>query len=166
MNRIFVAIIGLLAVVTSASADDLPMPTGPVVLTVTGQISNTNVGDTAVFDIAMLEALAGRATVTETPWTDGIAAFEGPLGEALLTYLGAEGDSIVVTALNDYQAEIPIADFLTWPVILATRMNGEAMSVREKGPIFVIYPFDIAPELYNEVYFGRSVWQVASIEVR
>ena len=39
------------------------------------------------------------------------------------------------------------------------------MSVRDKGPIFVIYPFDEAPELYNETYFGRSVWQAVSVEV-
>ena len=39
------------------------------------------------------------------------------------------------------------------------------MSVRDKGPLFVIYPFDEAPELNNETYYGRSAWQVKSIEV-
>ena len=57
-------------------------------------------------------------------------------------------------------------DFANYPVILATRLDGAEMSVRDKGPIFVIYPFDDAPELNNETYFGRSAWQVKSIEVR
>ena len=40
------------------------------------------------------------------------------------------------------------------------------MAVREKGPLFVIYPFDADPSLFNEKYFNRSVWQVKAIEVR
>jgi len=39
------------------------------------------------------------------------------------------------------------------------------MSLRDKGPIFVIYPFDKHPELLNEVVFSRSVWQVTEIKV-
>ena len=35
----------------------------------------------------------------------------------------------------------------------------------DKGPLFVIYPFDLDSNLYNEVIFGRSVWQVASVTV-
>ena len=42
----------------AAGAGNLPSPTGPVVLTVTGRIANTNAGKTAEFDLAMLEALA------------------------------------------------------------------------------------------------------------
>ena len=72
---------------------------------------------------------------------------------------------VTVTALNDYSAEIPIGDFLDHSVILASRLDGEELSVRDKGPLFVIYPFDLEPDLYNEVYFGRSVWQVTSIAV-
>ena len=41
-----------------AGAGNLPSPTGPVVLTVSGRIANTNAGKTAEFDLAMLEALA------------------------------------------------------------------------------------------------------------
>ena len=70
-----------------------------------------------------------------------------------------------VTALNDYVTEIPVADFRDNPVILATAIDGKSLSVREKGPIFIIYPFDEQPSLNNETYYGRSAWQVKSIEV-
>ena len=50
-------------------------------------------------------------------------------------------------------------------MILATKRDGAMMSVREHGPIFVIYPFDQEPDLYNEKYFSRSVWQVSTIIV-
>ena len=45
-------------------------------------------------------------------------------------------------------------------------MDGKPLSVRDKGPLFLIYPFDKNPELYNEKYFSRSVWQIKKIEIR
>ena len=39
------------------------------------------------------------------------------------------------------------------------------MSVREKGPLFVMYPFDSQPQLRNAVYFSRCIWQLRSIEL-
>ena len=53
----------------------------------------------------------------------------------------------------------------TLDTILATRMDGQLMSVRDKGPLFLIYPFDLDSGLYNEKYFARSVWQIKEIEV-
>jgi hypothetical protein len=148
-----------------ALADSLAAPTGKVVLEVSGKIANTNDGSTADFDIEMLNALAGRTTVTHSPWYDGTRSFNGPLGASLLAAVGASGTTLKVTALNDYVTEIPVSDFLDHPVILATTLDGEPMSVREKGPIFVIYPFDEQPALNNETYYGRSAWQVKSIEI-
>ncbi len=160
---------GLLASFTGVStvhAAGLVTPSGEVVLTVTGKITRSNAGDAATYDMAMLEALPGRVTETETPWTKGKARFEGPLGAALLDQVGAAGSRLKITALNDYVVEVPVEDFRTWPVILATRKDGKPMPVRDKGPIFVIYPFDIDRTLYNEKIFSRSAWQVKSIEVQ
>lgn len=162
-------ILALLAVailfVTPTQAAELGVPKGEIVLTVTGAIENTNAGETAVFDMEMLDALAARTTRSTTPWYDGEVTFSGPLGSAILEAVGAKGSALTVTAINDYSAEIPVEDFTRYPVILANRLDGALMSVREKGPLFVIYPFDVAPELVNEVYFTRSVWQVKSINV-
>ena len=101
----------------------------------------------------------------ETPWTDGKTTFDGLLFDAVLDAVGAHGKTLRVTALNDYSAEIPASDATDFATMLAIRMNGEPMSVRDKGPIFMVYPFDTNPELYNEKYFSRSVWQIKSIEV-
>ena len=40
------------------------------------------------------------------------------------------------------------------------------MPVRDKGPFFVIYPYDSKPELKSQVYYARSVWQVKRLEVQ
>ncbi|WP_245897722.1 hypothetical protein [Palleronia abyssalis] len=155
----------LLGFATLVSATELPLPKGPVILKISGDIKHTNIDGAAHFDLPMMEALAGRQTVIETPWYSGTIFFDGPLISAILEAVGAGGDTLRVVALNDYAAEIPRSDVENYPVILATRIDGEVISVRDKGPAFVIYPFDIAPELYNEMIFSRSVWQVGAIEV-
>jgi hypothetical protein len=160
-------IAGALLAMLSAPAlsGELAAPTGDVILEVTGMIDHTNGDGTADFDMAMLNALANHTTQTHTPWYDGARSFGGPLGSALLDAVGAHGTTLKVTALNDYVSEIPVSDFTDYQVILATTLDGEPMSVRDKGPIFVIYPFDEQPTLNNETYYGRSAWQVKSIEV-
>jgi hypothetical protein len=160
------AFIACQAFAGSLHASELGRPQGKVILTVTGRIANRNDGDAATFDSAMLEALPRRNAVVRTPWIPGETSFEGPLGAALLDALGASGSTLHVVALDGYTADIPVQDFRDYPVILASRMNGEPMPVEDKGPLFIVYPFDLHPELYNDVYFGRSVWQVKTIDIR
>lgn len=146
------------AMVSTSSA--LEAPNGQVVLTVSGNIGTTNQGEQAEFDHAMFSELGMHTTVTSTPWHDETMTFSGPLARSVLEAVDAQGDSVIAIALNDYEAEIPVADFYEYDVILATHANGEPMSVREHGPVFVIYPFDSDADLHKETIYSRSVWQV------
>jgi hypothetical protein len=148
------------------NAFGLSAPTGDVILTVVGKIGQTNADGRAEFDLAMLENLKGRITRTKTPWMEGQSEFSGPLLREVLAAVGATGKTLKVTALNDFVAYLPDKDALEHDTILATRLDGSIMSVRDKGPLFLIYPFDREPALYNEKYFARSVWQITEIEVR
>ena len=40
---------------------------------------------------------------------------------------------------------------------------GNRFSIRDKGPLFIIYPFDQDESLRNETYFARSVWQLKEL---
>ncbi|TPE52324.1 hypothetical protein FJM67_07755 [Maribrevibacterium harenarium] len=144
----------------------LEQPVGRVILTVTGAISETNQQGAAVFDRKMLEDLGMKTLVTSTPWTEGVNTFKGPKLQSLLDAVGANGTTLTITALNDYAAEMPAADAAAHDVLMAMEMNGENMRVRDKGPIFMLYPFDNEPSLNNEVIHNRSVWQVKSIHVQ
>lgn len=155
----------LALVAQPALATDLPQPEGAVVLTVRGSIANTNDAGAAHFDLAMLAAIEPGETVTETPWHEGTPTFSGPLGAALLDLVGATGTTLRITALNDYVVDVPVRDIRDYPTIFATHQDGVAMSVRDKGPLFLIFPFTDYPELVSEVYFGRSAWQIRDIEV-
>lgn len=154
----------LFATLVAVPAWALDKPKGEPVLTVTGAVSETNDGGNAVFDMDMLEALAGRTAKMETPWTEGQVEFSGPFLREVLKAAGAKGAKLKVKALNDYAAEVPAED-AELDTILATKLNGKAMSVRDKGPLMLVYPFDEDKGLYNEKYFGRSVWQIKEIEV-
>lgn len=160
-----VALIGFIGT-HAAGAGSLPAPAEKPILTISGQISETNTAGAAQFDRPMLEALGMVTVETTTPWYEGSARFEGVPLAKLMKQVGASGQSAAVVALNDYTTEIPLEDFAKYNVILALKRNGEYMPVRDKGPLFVVYPFDSHPELKNQTYYGRSAWQVAKIVVK
>lgn len=155
----------LAAVLAASPAAALDEPKGPVILTIVGVVAEPNRDGTAVFDLAMLDALKGRRAKMDTPWTPGEVEFSGPLLREVLKAAGAEGSRLLVHALNGYSAEVPMSDALAMDTILATRLDGEVMTVRTKGPSMLVYPFDQDSSLFNEKYFARSVWQIKQIEV-
>lgn len=143
----------------------LPAPRSVTILTMTGAIQRTNADRAAAFDAEMLAALPRQKITTATPWYDEPRTFEGPLLRDLLAAVGASGRMLKVEALNDYAAEVPFADATDYSVVIADRIDGQPIPVRERGPLFIIYPFDQVPQLKTEQYYQRSVWQVKSIEV-
>jgi hypothetical protein len=151
--------------VAVAIETDLGTPVSDPILTFSGGISHANDGDQAQFDRAMIDQLPQHAVRTSSPWYDGPRTFEGPLLRDVLAAVGAEGSQLRVVALNDYAAEIPFEDAMTYDLVLATSVDGEPLSIRERGPLWIMYPYDDHAELQAEVYYGRAVWQVRSIEV-
>jgi hypothetical protein len=147
------------------AAPPLPAPAGPPVLSVSGRIRVRNHGELAAFDMAMLEALPQHHVGARTPWYAEPRKFSGPLLRDLLDRTGADGQKLRAVALNDYRVDIPADDAQRFDVIVARLLDGRPMSVREKGPLFVMYPFDAHPELRTAVYFSRCIWQLRALEV-
>lgn len=149
-----------------SQAAPLDAPRGEPILVVSGSIANTNDGESARFDREMLERIGTVKLSTMTPWYSDVVEFEGVPMRALLRAVGAVGTEVVATALNDYRSTIPIADFERFDVLLALRRDGRPMPIRDKGPLFIVYPFDSDAELRSEKYYSRSVWQVKELLVR
>jgi len=95
-----------------------------------------------------------------------VSRFDGVALRALLDRVEARGGSLIVTAINDYFAEIPVAEIGPQVPVLADERDGRPMSVRQQGPLWLIYPYDSGPEYRTETVYLRSVWQVRRIEVR
>jgi hypothetical protein len=158
-------------VVSDASikpGDALPAPQGDVVLTVTGKVdAKTASGAPITFDMKTLEKIGLIRFTTRTEWTDGPVQFEGVLLKDLLAVLNPEknADKLVLKALNDYISSMPISDANDYPVMVAVKENGEYMSVRERGPLWIVYPQDAYPEVGRREFLSRWVWQLAEISV-
>jgi hypothetical protein len=133
---------------------------GKAVLTVAGQDQKQT------WSMAALEALPQQTIVTKTPWYPDSVKFTGPLLRDVLASAKVKGADISAIALNDYKVHIPMADAQQYDMILAHKINDEAIPVKTKGPLFVVYPFDSHPELQAKRYYERSIWQLKALTVK
>lgn len=156
----------LLFLGTPVWAQSLAAPSGMPILTVEGKIKNTNVGETAQFDRSMLEALGMVSFTTSTPWYSKPTEFEGVPLQKLMDIVGAQGTEVEAIALNDYHVTLPISDFKEFGTILALKRDGKDMPIRDKGPLFIVYPYDSDPRLQTQDYYARSIWQLAKLVVK
>ena len=148
-------------------AQDLRSPADRPVLTVDGAISVTNVEGKAAFDMEMLQSLLEVTFRTSTVWTEGVHEFSGVPLKAVLAHLGATGaTSVSARAINDYSVEIPVGSITDTAPIIAYHMDGARFSRREKGPLWVVYPFDSDEAYRSEVIYGRSIWQLDRLTVK
>jgi hypothetical protein len=153
------------ALAMSAPALALDPPSGKVVLTVTGNITEKNVGASAQFDMAMLEKFPQHEITAQTPWYAKPVTFTGPLLRDVLTSIGATGQTLNAAAIDAYSADIPLADIQKYDVIVSRLLNGKPVSVRENGPLFIMYPLGTDPVLDSKMILDRCVWQLKSIHV-
>ena len=151
---------------TGASVVALEPAKGPVILVVSGAIANTNAPGEARFDQAMLERLGLTTVVTETAWTEGQVKFEGVRARDLMAAVGAKGREVLAIALNDYKAPIPMSDFDREDVLLAFRQDGKALRVRDRGPIWIIYPIEPGAAGHSHETRGKMVWQLKELRVK
>jgi len=153
------------ALMLAGPSHALEAPKGKVILSISGAITRKNAGDRADFDMAMLAALPQHSFITRTPWYPEARKFTGPLLRDVLAAAGAQGQMLKAVALNRFKVEIPVSDTRQFPVVLARLLDDQPMPVRDKGPLFIIYPFESDPQLQSVVYRNRSAWQLRFLEV-
>lgn len=132
------------------------------VLTISGKTAKTASGNLHL-TLSEFESIGMSELETTTPWHKEKTRFSGVSGKKLSEYLKVTGSNVYAKALNDYEVVLPVSDLLIDGMILATRIDDIPLSVRTKGPIFLVYPFDQKPELKSEVIYGRSIWQLRAL---
>jgi hypothetical protein len=152
-------------ILAATAAQALDRPKGRVVLTVSGRIGIRNADKVAEFDMDMLAALPQHTFSTKSPWYPEAHKFTGPLLRDVLAAVDAQGKNLRAVALNDYKVDLPVGDALKFNLVLARLLDDKPMPVREKGPLFIIYPFDADETLRNERYYSRSAWQLKALDV-
>ncbi len=153
MRHLFFAIACLLLGSAAGAAEDkpetLPLSIGSSGYSVT---------------VADLEKMPTTRVVTQTPFLPGTTTFEGVLLRDLLKAAQLEAPRLVMTALNDYRVEVPAADAAQYDVIVAYKLDGQYMRIRDKGPFWLVYPLDRHPELQNGATATKMIWQMKAIE--
>ena len=165
-RRRFTASVLLCALAISGNALALDAPKERPILAVSGKIAEKNAGDVARFDMKMIEALPQHSFTTTTPWFDKPVKFTGPLLADVLAAVKASGTSVSAVAINDYKITIPAGDATKYKVIVARLIDDKPIPVREKGPLFVVYPFDSSAELRTSTYYERSIWQLKALDIQ
>lgn len=146
-------------------AAELPAPKGDVILIVSGEIENTNTDQgTLEMDLEMLRTMVPTVFATKTIWLPDAVEFTGVSLKAIMDFAGASGESIGATALNDYTVEIPTDSITNNAPIIAYFLDGEEMSPRGKGPLWVVYPYSADKKYRTEVIYSRSIWQLDRLE--
>lgn len=137
---------------------------GTPVLAARISVSGAGPAAAVAVDSEQLAGLPAAEVVTATPWT-GKASFSGPYLTDVLALAKAEGGKVSLFARDDYKVELSLADIRRYRPIIATSMDGKPIPPRERGPFWLMFPFDDHPELQNDAWFFRAIWQIDRIRV-
>jgi hypothetical protein len=145
----------------------VPAPTGDVVLTIDGKISQTNSGNTLQFDMPTLESIGVVKYPVDDPFAKKKITYSGVLLSQVLKVAGADSSATTLTlkALDDYTTDMKISDANKWPVLVATQADGAYMPIDKNGPLISVWPFDDFPEIDHVTYDALWVWSLSNITV-
>jgi hypothetical protein len=117
------------------------------------------------YDLAALKALGTASFETTTIWTEGKQRFTGVPLTVLFKDIGVTQGEVNAIAVNDYSVPIPVTDAVEGGPLLAFEVNGAAMSVRDKGPLWIVYPYDSKTDYQSETIYSRSIWQLNRLQL-
>ena len=160
MRRAILITLFALTVAACSAGEPATLASGPAILTVHGDVTDTNRGamdadreplfarydmafdEARSFTRAELLALEQAEIVVGYPLGAAAHTFTGPRLSAVLGAAGADGGAAIVSAFDGYQREIPIADLRDHGVILALTRDGEPLAIGDYGPAMLVWPRD------------------------
>lgn len=112
---------------------------------------------------AQLKAIKPTKLTTITPWTNTADTFEGIYLSDLLTHFDIDATQLNARALNDYEVKIDIQAATAAGAFIASHQNGQTMTIRNKGPFWVIFPWSNDPGLHSRSVQTWSIWQMIEL---
>lgn len=125
-------------------------------------------GDGLIVQFTMddLQALPAVSFETETIWFTGSQRFTGVPLAAVMQQVGITDGTIEASGSDDFIIDLNLSTATAAGAIIAYQRNGSPMSVRNKGPLRVIYPFDDFPPLRRDLLFDNTIWHLVRIVVK
>jgi hypothetical protein len=131
-----------------------------------GNLPITKPGGETILTLEQLQALA-QHELTEQPTNFPKASrFRGPLLADVLAAAQAASKGAKLTAADDYQVTITAEEIAQHDPILALELDGQPLVGHDFGPYWVMWPFSEKPEIDNEAFQAKAIWQVVKIEVQ
>lgn len=149
-----IASLGMVLLVSAALAED-------AILTVRNAVDDRSVN----FTYKELLALPQTEFRTRTIWTSDLDSYAGPSLAAVLDAAEMPNADLRIYATNDYNVKFPADKIAADAPVLVVHINGEPFSLREKGPVWLLFPFDDNDSYRTEDNFALSVWQLKQIDV-
>lgn len=161
-----VASAGRAGPVATMDAGAVEGPRGQVLLVIADLATPQHGSRVRKLDLAMLQAFPHHRFTTTTVWTRGRQRFEGVLLRDLVAWLNVPPGAVLhAHAANDYVARIPLSDATDPGPMIAYLRNGKPMRLRDKGPLWLVYPYDAGAQWQTEVVYSRSIWQLDRITI-
>jgi hypothetical protein len=148
-----------------APGERLPVPAGAPALTITGRVERGNVGPAVQLDDRGLDSLGRIRIDLYEPWVKQRMGFQGVWLADLLDAAGVDdhAQSLHITALDNYQVDLPLADVRGGGVLLATRTgDGGPIPVADGGPIRIVF----ADGVEAGTNANQWIWSLTTIDVR
>lgn len=172
--KLFIRFSSACVVLTSLTltAQALDEPEGDVLLTIDGNItlSNAVVSEKPVaqFDLDLLKSLGVTSFATKSFWTEESHTYSGVRLNTLLKAVGVDhkNTTIRATAANGYWYDLQDLELDEYPIIVAYERDSKLLTLRERGPLWIFFPWDLYPELESEKNKASSVWQLITLTVQ
>lgn len=112
-----------------------------------------------------LAEMPQHSVLTTNEFTDKPLTYTGPLARDVLELLALDSlETVRFTAVNDYFIDVPTDELNRYDVVLALEVDGRRLSLRDKGPLWLMYPLSQHPELAGPIYNARLIWQVVRVD--
>ncbi len=140
----------------------------PVVLTLYGDMQlDGRQYERIDYSLSELQALPQGKIITAHPWVSEPHQYRGPDLVLLLGQLFGHRrvTSLYLEALNGFSVTVDWSQVAPFSPILAWQDNGRVMSRRNKGPLWLMLPFDRLSEMQQANFRHFMAWQLRVIRV-
>lgn len=115
--------------------------------------------------VSDLEKMSITEYEVHDPYLGSPVVYQGVLlREFVKAYGQKDTELLKIRAIDDYKAEFGKDEWRQWDIMLATRMAGKQMGLREKGPVKIVMPYDTAKGMNQTLFNPKWIWQINRIE--
>lgn len=119
----------------------------------------------ARIDVDQLDAMAPQTKWhVQDPYRQRDVQYSGIQLRDLVAAMAPGAQSVRMRAVNDYITVFTRDEWEKLPILLATRDDGQRMSVANKGPARIVYLNTLDNQLRMQVHAPKWIWQVIDVE--